>query len=115
MGSSSHRRSSSSTHEPESWRNVEKSVKDAKKYNHARHRHRALSFLKEKRAKENAAKNKPLPHMVWSVKRAKEVKAKAVHKEEEANRAFDKVDSIARKGLKMHAVDPHKERKSKKA
>merc|ERR1711939_233964 len=113
--SSSHRRSSSSTHEPESWRNVEKSVKDAKKYIHARHRHRALSFLKEKRAKENAAKNKPLPHMVWSVKRAKEVKAKAVHKEEEANRAFDKVDSIARKGLKMHAVDPHKKRKSKKA
>jgi hypothetical protein len=97
------------------WASVEKSVKRARHLIAKRHRKRAMSFLKEKKAKENANKNQPLPHAVWSVKRAAEIKAKAVYKEEHANRALSKVDGMARKALKMHARDPIKEKAQKVA
>merc|ERR1711907_282374 len=56
------------------WGNVERAVKHAKKLISQRHRKRALAFLKEKKAKENANKHSTLPHAVYSVKRAAEVK-----------------------------------------
>merc|ERR1712093_696392 len=54
-------------------------------------------------------------HRVWSVKQARENKAKAVYKEENADKVLSKVDGIARKALKMHARDPFKEKAAKAA